>query len=313
MNFEGLKFISTKQLKSRKDIDIILDLAKRVEPYGKGLKYTDILKDKVMATLFYEPSTRTKFSFNSAAYRLGANIISEIEPKFSSMYKGETLQDTLRMVEQYSDIIVMRHPERGSAKLASNFLSKPFINAGDGAGEHPTQALLDVYTILKEREEIDGLNIMLCGDLMYGRTIHSLIELLKFYEIRLFLVSPNQLTIPKKIKNTLDEYKVNYEVSTKMEDFLPITDLLYMTRVQKERFVDIEEYEKLKNSYIVDLNVIKKAKKGLSILHPLPRVNEISTEVDNYSGAAYFRQAGNGVYIRMALILLLLDRQLNFK
>ena len=242
--------------------------------------------------------------------RLGANVISEIGPKFSSLYKGESLEDTLKMVEQYSDLIIMRHPETGSSKIAQKSTSKPFINAGDGPGEHPTQALLDLYTIFKEKKgTIDGLNIMLVGDLKYGRTIHSLLNLLKFFNVTLFLISPEQLKLPEKSYKVLHENNIPYKESEDYETFEKEADIVYVTRVQKERFSDIHEYEKFKDAYIFNSSFLLSAKKDVTIMHPLPRTNEISPDLDEYSGSAYFRQAGNGIFIRMALILLLLGKE----
>lgn len=312
LSFKNLKLYTTDQIFERCDLNKIIKVASALEPYAKGDKFTDILKDKVIASLFYEPSTRTKFSFHAAAYKLGAKVITEIGPKFSSMYKGETLSDTLKVVEQYSDLIIMRHPKEGSAKLAASILSKPFLNAGDGSGEHPTQALLDIYTLYKEKQTIDNLNILLCGDLKFGRTIHSLLKLLRFFKINLFFVSPKQLRLPKKYYDLMNEYKIHFEESEKIDDFIERADIMYVTRIQKERFPDKEEYESLKDYYIINRTLLQKAKDNITIMHPLPRVNEISTDIDSHKGAAYFRQAANGVYVRMALMLLLTGRESQF-
>jgi aspartate carbamoyltransferase catalytic subunit len=268
----------------------------------------DCLKDRILASLFYEPSTRTRFSFESAMLRLGGSCIAtENAREFSSAKKGETLEDTIKIVSKYADIIVLRHDQKGASLRASRVSSVPIINAGDGAGEHPTQALLDLYTINKELGKIDKLNIALVGDLLYGRTIHSLIYLLTNYrEIKLFLVSPKPLKLPKFYLNLLKKKKVKFIETDNLAVILSKIDVLYMTRIQKERFASLDLYEKVKNSFILDKKMLRKLSKTAIIMHPLPKLAEIAKEVDADPRAAYFRQAQNGLYIRMALLRFLL-------
>lgn len=293
---------STKQL-SRADTDAILAEAAAMEKVlAKG--GDDRLHGKILAALFYEPSTRTRLSFESAMQRLGGMVITADGFQFSSLYKGESLEDTIIMVSGYSDIIAMRHPDAGSADRAAAVSPVPFINAGDGPGQHPTQALLDLYTIQKERGTVDGLHIAMCGDLLYGRTVHSLTYLLGLYEnMRFTFVSPHRLALPEKVSSFLKDKNIPYEETTDLAAGLD-ADILYMTRVQKERFDDVEEYEKLKDSYILTAKHLKG--KTVTVMHPLPRVGEISTDVDELPTAAYFRQAKNGVPVRMALLTMLL-------
>jgi aspartate carbamoyltransferase len=260
-------------------------------------------RHKVLGLVFYEPSTRTMGSFQTAMQRLGgtAMIVSEN----SSVKKGETLQDTMRCVECYCDAMVLRHPQKGSVAFASTFLQKPIINAGDGAGEHPTQALLDLYSVLREQGRvIDGLTITLLGDLKYGRTTHSLSKLLSMFKVNLQYVSPPGLEMPTEVVDHVanSEYGCTQRVILSLEEALPATDVLYVTRVQKERFETIEEYDRVKDMFVVDTKALAGAKPTLTILHPLPRVNEIAEAVDSLPGAAYFRQMENGMYVRMALI-----------
>lgn len=265
---------------------------------GKPLK---ILDGKIMATFFYEPSTRTRLSFESAMHRLGGSVISVPEAKSSSVAKGETLADTVRMAESYSDIIVIRHPMEGAAKLAARFSSKPIINAGDGSGQHPTQTIMDLYTIQKELGGIDGKEITMVGDLRYGRTVHSLILALSGFDVKVNLVSPEILKVPEYIVSRLPpDFKV--KVTNDLESILPDTDVLYVTRIQKERFTDQNEYQSVIGSYSINMETVDKMKEKSIVMHPLPRIDEISPEVDASPKAAYFRQAGNGVPVRMALI-----------
>lgn len=297
--------ISTKQFTDVNKLEEIFQLADR---YSQG-NVAEALKHKIIACIFYEPSTRTRLSFETAALRLGAEVIStENASLFSSAAKGETLEDTIKIISSYADAIVLRHYQKGSARLASVVSSVPIINAGDGAGEHPTQALLDLYTIKKELGRIEGLKIALVGDLLNGRTIHSLINLLSIYNSNiLYLVSPQELKLPASFKRLLDNKKVNFIEETNLTKILNKIDVLYMTRVQKERFKKIEEYEKVKDAYRLDGKAVQQMKKESIIMHPLPRINEISTDVDGDERAAYFRQAKNGLYIRMAILDLLLN------
>ncbi|MBP7114669.1 MAG: aspartate carbamoyltransferase [Candidatus Peribacteraceae bacterium] len=295
---------STKQL-SRADTEEILRVAAEMETIrGKGK--SDLLKGKVLASLFYEPSTRTRLSFETAMLRLGGDVLTAEGIQFSSLYKGETIEDTMEMVGQYADIIAMRHPDQGSADKAAAASKVPFINAGDGPGQHPTQALLDLYTINSERGKVDGLKIAMVGDLRYGRTVHSLSYLLGLYEnISFTLIAPKELTMPEKVTSFLQEKNIPYEEHDDIEAGLDC-DFLYMTRVQQERFADKSEYERLKLKYVLTAQQLKG--KTVKIMHPLPRVGEISTDVDALPNAVYFRQAGNGVPVRMALLAMLLKK-----
>ncbi|MBI3331909.1 aspartate carbamoyltransferase [Candidatus Peregrinibacteria bacterium] len=300
LSFQHL--ISTKQL-LRKDTDTILKVAAEME---KVLKKggDDRLHGKILAALFYEPSTRTRLSFETAMQRLGGELVTADGFQFSSLYKGESIEDTIKVVGQYADIIAMRHPEQGSADKAASVSPVPFINAGDGPGQHPTQALLDLYTIQAECGRVDGLHIAMVGDLRYGRTVHSLSFLLGLYKnIRFTFVSPHELTMPEKVTNFLKEQKIPYDETDKIDAALGC-DVLYMTRVQEERFADHSEYERLKDKYRLTASQVKGKK--VVVLHPLPRVGEIATDVDALPNAAYFRQVRNGVPVRMALLAMLL-------
>jgi len=288
---------------SREEIDFILRKATEMEPIA--LRGSEALKGKILATLFFEPSTRTRLSFESAMLRLGGGVIGFAEPKVSSVAKGESLYDTIKTVENYSDAIVIRHPEDDAAKKAAEAASIPVINAGSGSLEHPTQALLDMHTILTAKGKIDGLKIAFLGDLLYGRTVHSLIYGLSNYEVKLFLVSPPQLRFRRDVLELIND-RIDYTELEDASSILKEIDVLYVTRVQKERFSNPDEYEKVKNSYVVDKDFLKKAKKDLIVMHPLPRINEISTEIDGTPHAWYFKQMRHGVYVRMALLSLVL-------
>ncbi len=302
LEFKGRHIISIKDF-TREEIDYILKIAEAMEPIAKS--GSDMLRGKTLATLFFEPSTRTRLSFEAAMHKLGGSTIGFAEPETASIKKGENLADTVRVVQNYADVLVLRHPLEGSARLAAEFADVPIINAGSGAEEHPTQALLDLYTILKEKGQIDGLNIALMGDLRYGRTIHSLAYALSLYDVRLHLVSPELLRMRREVLETV-RGKMEVMEKTGIEEALPKIDVLYVTRIQKERFPDLAEYAKVKDSYRIDLKVLKNAKEDLIILHPLPRVGEIAAEVDATSHARYFQQVWNGVVLRMALLALIL-------
>jgi len=262
------------------------------------------LAGKIMTTLFFEASTRTRLSFESAMHRLGGSVIgTENAAQFSSAIKGETLEDTIRIVSGYSDVIVMRHTEIGAAKRAAAVATVPVINAGDGAGEHPTQALLDAYTINKEIGGLDGLKIAMVGDLTYGRTVHSLSYMLANYRnVMVYYIAPENVRIPKYVTDYLDEKGVRYEETSDLDSVAGVVDVVYQTRIQKERFPSLEEYEKAAGKYIIDGEFMSRLRKEAIVLHPLPRAGEISEEVDADPRAAYFRQAVNGLYIRMALL-----------
>lgn len=261
---------------------------------------------RISANLFYEPSTRTSSSFAAAMQRLGGSVISINDVHYSSVSKGETLEDTVQTLGQYADVVVLRHPEVGAAKRAAAVSNVPIINAGDGVGEHPTQALLDLFTILVEKGTIDGLTITLLGDLKNGRTVHSLAKLLNHYNVNLRFVAPDTLAFPDDLTEELTNQP---QASQSLDDFVGETDILYVTRIQKERFATEDDYNAVKDSYVIDTNTLAKMKKDAAILHPLPRVNEIHPDVDTDPRAAYFRQMQNGLFVRMALIDLLLAKK----
>ena len=267
-------------------------------------KYMHVAEGKILATLFYEPSTRTRFSFETAMLRLGGQVVGFSEPNSSSVSKGETIADTIRIVSCYADIAAMRHPKEGAPKVASMYSTIPVINAGDGGHQHPTQTLADLLTMRRTKKRLSNLTIGMCGDLKFGRTVHSLIKAMSRYENnKVILISPDELKVPEYIKKeVLDKNKIEYKEAKRIEDVIGELDVLYMTRVQKERFFNEEDYIRLKDSYILNENKLKNAKDDMIILHPLPRVNEISYEVDNDKRAYYFKQAKNGMYVRMALM-----------
>jgi aspartate carbamoyltransferase catalytic subunit len=302
MDFAGRDIVSIKDF-SRKEIDYVLEMTDVVEPMARKGSHT--LDGKIMATLFFEPSTRTRLSFESAMYRYGGNCIGFAEPKVTSVEKGENLADTVRVVESYADVLVIRHPLEGAARLAAEFASVPVINAGTGAEEHPTQAMLDLYTIRKELGKIDGLNIALAGDLRYGRTVHSLAYALSLYDTNLYLVSPSTLRMRKEV---LEEVSGRIKVQ-ELEDLakiIPSVDVIYMTRIQKERFGSLEDYEKVRGSYRLAAEDLSSAKPGMIIMHPLPRVDEIAYNIDATPHAKYFKQVWYGLLVRMSLIGLVL-------
>ena len=280
----------------------ILDLAEEFEKNP----IQDIARGKVVATLFFEPSTRTRLSFESAANRMGAKVIGFSDATSSSTSKGESLSDTIKTVSRYADLIVMRHPLEGSARLASEVSSVPVINAGDGANQHPTQCMLDLYSIRKTQRTLENLHLALVGDLKYGRTVHSLTEAMCHFNTTFHLISPPSLKLPSSVKMHIKDRRLKYVQYTEIQDAIDQADILYMTRVQRERFLDIQDYEKVKNTYILDKSMLENAKENLKILHPLPRVNEINTNVDATPQAYYFEQAQNGVYVRQALIAAIL-------
>ena len=302
LKFEGRDVISIKDF-SREEIDYVLKLSQAMEPIA--LEGSDMLKGKILATLFFEPSTRTRLSFESAMHKLGGSAIGFAEAEIASVKKGENLADTVRVVENYADVIALRHPLEGAARLAAEFAKVPIINGGSGAEEHPTQALLDLYTTMKEKSKIDGLRIALVGDLRYGRTVHSLAYALSLYDIELYLVSPESLKMRREVLHTIEE-KISVTQKTSLEKIVPLVDVLYVTRIQKERFPDPAEYAKVRGSYTIDLQTLKKAKEDLIILHPLPRIDEVAAEVDKTSHARYFQQVWNGIVVRMALLALIL-------
>lgn len=293
---------------SVREIDEILNLAEDIMKNPSA--YSRVCEGKLMATLFYEPSTRTRLSFEAAMKRLGGEIIGFSEPNSSSVAKGESLADTMRVVSGYVDLIVMRHPVAGAAAEAIKYTSVPFINAGDGGNQHPTQTLTDLLTIKSLKGTLNNHTIGLCGDLKHGRTVHSLVKAMTRYEDNRFVfISPEELEMPVYIKDKIKSY--SYYETTQLEQSLRNLDLLYMTRIQRERFTDAEEYERLKDTYILDKEKMEHAKEDMLVLHPLPRVNEISTDVDDDERAVYFKQATYGMYVRMALIIKLLGLDIN--
>jgi aspartate carbamoyltransferase catalytic subunit len=307
-NLKGKDILHGNQF-SKKDIDAIIKIASDFEKELKEKDSLTLLKGKILATLFFEPSTRTRLSFETAMQRLGGGVISLGSVESSSVAKGETLADTVRTVSQYADVIVIRHPRTGSAKEAADATTVPVINAGDGAGQHPTQALLDIYTIYKELGSLKNLTVSMVGDLKYGRTVHALAELLSLYQTRLYFVSPNALQMPEEITNHLRQKGIEIEETEDLMKAASKSHLIYMTRIQKERFGDPSEYERMKGSYVIDRRFLDRLGKKVIIMHPLPRVDEISTDVDDYPGAAYFRQMKNGVFLRMALLAMILGKR----
>jgi aspartate carbamoyltransferase len=305
--YYGMDILSVLQFR-REDLEYIFGVAKEMRSMVERVGTFDLLKGKILANLFYEPSTRTSSSFLAAMERLGGSVIPINEVTYSSVAKGESLPDTIRTLETYADVIVLRHPEVGSARLAAQYASKPIINAGDGIGEHPTQALLDLFTIEEELGRVDGLTVTLLGDLRYGRTVHSLARLLAAFKVRLNYVSPGQLRMPAELVAELGERGIDQSEGTELEPVLGETDVLYVTRVQKERFEDLGDYERLKGAYTITPATLSAAKDEMIVMHPFPRVGEIALEVDADPRAAYFRQMEYGLYVRMALLAMVLGK-----
>jgi aspartate carbamoyltransferase len=305
----GKDILHVKDLKLE-HISLILETSARFETVMSSGGSLTNMAGKVLATLFYEPSTQTRLTFESAMLRLGGHVVSVTDGKTSSSaFKGEKLSDTGRMLDGYADVAVIRHMEEGSAKVLADGASVPVINGGDGAGQHPTQALVDLYTILKERSRLNNLTVTLAGDLKNSRTVHSLSWLLGKYGPRFIFASPEELRMPEDITKALQADGIEVFETSNLAEATAKSDVLYMTRIQRERFTDPVEYNRLKGIYVIDLDLIQKANPGITILHPMPRVDEIAKEVDQYEGAAYFRQANNGVPIRMAVIALVTGRE----
>lgn len=290
---------------SRDEIDAILNKVKQFEPMARG-KRSDLLSGKLLATLFYEPSTRTRLSFETAMKRLGGEVIDLGALEASSVAKGETLADTIRVIGNYADAIVLRHPREGAARMAAEYSKIPIINAGDGAGHHPTQTLLDLYTIMRE-SNLSGLKIAIVGDLKYGRTVHSLAYALSLYHADMTLISPKQLAMPDTIKRDLKKQGAIVSETSNIEDVIGDVDVLYVTRIQKERFPDPAEYQKVAGSYRITEELLKSARDNLIIMHPLPRVDEIDPAVDRTRYARYFEQSFYGVPVRMALLAIAME------
>ncbi len=305
----GKDIISVRQF-DRADLEYIFGVAHEMRGMVERIGTFDLLKGKILANLFYEPSTRTSSSFTAAMERLGGSVIPINEVRYSSVAKGESLPDTIRTLECYADVIVLRHPQTGSAEIAAQAARKPVINAGDGTGEHPTQALLDTFTIFEELGEgrIDGLTVTMLGDLKYGRTVHSLARLLSLYEVKINYVSPEILRMPPQVMEEVAARGVPQAEFTTLEAVLPETDVLYVTRVQKERFEDPAAYDQVKDAYVITPQVMEAAKEEMIVMHPLPRVGEIDPAFDEDPRAAYFRQMEYGLYIRMALLAMVLGK-----
>lgn len=297
--------ISIKDL-SLADIELVLTTTERFKK-NPAKKY---LEDKIIANCFFEPSTRTRLSFESAALRLGGRTIGFSSDEDTSIKKGETLQDTMHVVANYADLITIRHPCEGAAALAAEAANCPVINAGDGANQHPTQALLDFFTIYECQPKINGLSIALVGDLKYGRAIHSFTQICAHYDVRLYLVAPESLALPDADCDILKRRGIRFSLHHSLDEVIPKVDILYLTRIQQERFSQAE-YQFIKNKYILNASLLKKAKSNMKILHPLPRVNEIAADVDHTPHAYYFQQAANGVFVRQALLALLLNETLS--
>ncbi len=301
MDFKGKSIISIRDI-SKEEILHILDVARDMEEHPKY----ELLKGKVMASLFFEPSTRTRLSFESAMEKLGGEVIGFAETGTSSVKKGESLGDTVKTVGNYSDVIAIRHSLEGAARLASEVVSIPVLNGGDGANQHPTQTLLDLYTIIKTQGKLEGLKVVMVGDLKYGRTVHSLAIALAQFRCRMYFVAPDSLKMPGYIIEELKRKSIEYSEHKEIEEVVDKVDILYMTRIQRERFPDPSEYEKVKNVYVLTKEMLADVQPNLRIMHPLPRVNEIAVEVDATPYAVYFQQAANGIFIRQALIALVL-------
>jgi aspartate carbamoyltransferase catalytic subunit len=305
--FYGKDIISVRQF-SREDLTYIFDVADEMRGLVRRVGSTDLLKGHVLACVFYEPSTRTSSSFIAAMSRLGGSVIPINEVRYSSVTKGESLPDTIRTLESYADVIVLRHPEVGASQVAAEYARKPIINAGDGVGEHPTQALLDLYTIRSDLGQIDGLHVAMVGDLRYGRTVHSLARLLCLYDVQLTFVSPEILRLPLDVMNEVKDLGRPVRETYNVHDVIAEADVLYVTRVQRERFADQAQYESVKDFYVITPELMSEAKERTIIMHPLPRVGEISYALDDDPRAAYFRQMENGMYVRMALLAAVLGK-----
>lgn len=291
---------------SQSQVQLVLKTAKQF----KEKKLNPTLENKIIAHCFFEPSTRTRLSFETATHRLSGKVIGFSSDEGLSVKKGETLNDTIRVISEYADLIILRHPQEGAARLAAEVSAKPIINAGDGANQHPTQALVDLFTIQECQDRIEGIHIGLVGDLKYGRTIHSLTQLCTLFNVRLYLVSPDELSLPESVCDQLKKKGVRFSFHKTLEEIIPKCDILYFTRIQKERLGDIE-FQSIKNNFILNAKLLKLAKSNLKVLHPLPRLDEIALSVDQTPFAHYFEQSANGVCVRQALLTLLLNEEFN--
>jgi aspartate carbamoyltransferase len=305
--FYGQDILSVSQF-DRQKLEYVFGVAHEMRVLVERFGSADMLHGKILANLFYEPSTRTSSSFIAAMLRLGGQVIPINNVQYSSVSKGESLPDTIRTLESYSDVIVLRHPEVGAAATAARYAAKPIINAGDGVGEHPTQALLDLFTVVEELGKVDKLRVVMVGDLKYGRTVHSLTKLLVNFDVEFVFVSPEILAMPEDVLDVVRAHGHRFDVTDDLSPVIGEADVLYVTRVQKERFTDLAQYDRVKDQYVVDEALMEKAKREMIVMHPLPRVNEISYGVDDDPRAAYFRQMRNGMYIRMALLAAVLGK-----
>lgn len=302
-SFAGRDVISIKDFTKAELLEVLREAKKlKKQPAPK------LLNGLVLGCCFYEPSTRTRLSFETAMQRLGGQVVGFADPKVTSVKKGENLWDTTKIIGQYVDAIVMRHPLDGAARRAADATNKPIINAGDGANQHPTQTLLDLFTILETQKKLDNLNIIFAGDLKYGRTIHSLAQALTHFNARIYCVAPDALQMPEYILNELKSGRIKFSLHKKIEEVIPKADIIYLTRIQEERFADAAEYEKVKNAFLFNAALLKNAKPNLKVMHPLPRVNELAMDVDNTKHANYFEQAENGLYVREAILGLVLGK-----
>jgi aspartate carbamoyltransferase catalytic subunit len=307
MDFAGRHIVGLQDF-TRDEVDYILNVSRNFEDIASGKKRSRMLQGYVLCNLFFEPSTRTRLSFSSAMMRLGGSVTGFASSAVSSATKGETLSDTIRVVNNYSDVIVLRSSKEGAARLAADVSTKPIINAGDGTRQHPTQTLLDLYTIKKEFGKIDGLKVALVGDLKYGRTVHSLSYALTMFDVELTFVSPPALKMPGEVIEDLDALGLKVNETRELGDVIDGSDVLYMTRIQKERFPDPTEYERMRGAYSLTSSMLEEAKKSMIVMHPLPRVDEISPDVDGTPHARYFHQTFSGVVVRMALLSLVLGK-----
>jgi aspartate carbamoyltransferase len=305
--FYGQDILSVSQF-DRQKLEYIFGVAHEMRVLVERFGSADLLHGKILANLFYEPSTRTSSSFIAAMLRLGGQVIPINNVQYSSVSKGESLPDTIRTLESYSDVIVLRHPEVGSAATAARYAAKPIINAGDGVGEHPTQALLDLFTIVEGLGKVDKLRVAMVGDLKYGRTVHSLTKLLLNYDVEFAFVSPDILAMPDDVLEAVRHSGQKFDITDDVHAVIGDVDVLYVTRVQKERFTDMAQYDRVKDQYVIDEALMEKAKREMIVMHPLPRVSEISYGVDDDPRAAYFRQMRNGMYVRMALLAAVLGK-----
>lgn len=305
--FYGQDILSVSQF-DRAKLEYIFSVGQEMQVLVERFGSADLLQGKILANLFYEPSTRTSSSFMAAMLRLGGQVIPINNVQYSSVTKGESLPDTIRTLESYSDLIVLRHPELGSAAIAAHYAKKPIINAGDGVGEHPTQALLDLFTITQDLGQLDGLKIAMVGDLKYGRTVHSLTKLLVNYGVEFVFVNPDILPMPQDVLDVVRSKGHRFQQTKDVHEVIGDVDVLYVTRVQKERFTDLAQYDQVKDDYVVDEALMSHAKQKMIVMHPLPRLNEISYAIDDDPRAAYFRQMRNGMYIRMALLAAVLGK-----